>query len=97
MANKIIDATLRFVDDFTRPMNKALGTMARHSSEFTNAGKNITKIGENIHKAGSSLTKTATVPIVGMGVAAVKTAADFESGMSKVQSICGANSEDMGI
>lgn len=96
MANKIIDATLRFVDNFTKPMNKALGTMARHSSEFTKAGKNITKTGQNIQKVGSSLTKTATVPIVGMGVAAVKTAADFESGMSKVQSICGANSEDMG-
>lgn len=96
MANKIIDATLRFVDEFTKPMNKALGTMARHSSEFTKAGKNITKTGKNIQKVGSSLTKTATVPIVGMGVAAVKTAADFESGMSKVQSICGANSEDMG-
>lgn len=96
MANKIIDATLRFVDNFTKPMNKALGTMARHSSEFTKAGKNITKTGKNIQKVGSSLTKTATVPIVGMGVAAVKTAADFESGMSKVQSISGASGKDMG-
>lgn len=96
MANKIIDATLRFVDDFTKPMNKALGTMARHSSEFTKAGKNITKTGKNIQKVGSSLTKTATVPIVGMGVAAVKTAADFESGMSKVQSISGASGKNMG-
>lgn len=96
MANKIIDATLRFVDDFTKPMNKALGTMARHSSEFTKAGKNITKTGKNIQKVGSSLTKTATVPIVGMGVVAVKTAADFESGMSKVQSISGASGKNMG-
>lgn len=96
MANKIIDATLRFVDDFTKPMNKALGTMARHSSEFTKAGKNITKTGKNIQKVGSSLTKTATVPIVGMGVAAVKTATDFESGMSKVQSISGASGKNMG-
>lgn len=96
MANKIIDATLRFVDDFTKPMNKALGTMARHSSEFTKAGKNITKTGKNIQKVGSSLAKTATVPIVGMGVAAVKTAADFESGMSKVQSISGASGKNMG-
>lgn len=96
MANRIIDATLRFVDNFTKPMNKALGTMARHSSEFTKAGKNITKTGKNIQKVGSSLTKTATVPIVGMGVAAVKTAADFESGMSKVQSISGASGKNMG-
>lgn len=96
MANKIIDATLRFVDNFTKPMNKALGTMTRHSSEFTKAGKNITKTGQNIQKVGSSLTKTATVPIVGMGVAAVKTAADFESGMSKVQSISGASGKNMG-
>ena len=32
--------------------------MARHSSEFTKAGKNITKTGQNIQKVGSSLTKT---------------------------------------
>ena len=35
------------------------------------------------------------MPIVGLGIAAVKTAADFQAGMSKVQSISGASADEM--
>ena len=44
---------------------------------------------------GSTLTKGVTLPLVGIGTAAVKTAADFEAGMSKVQAISGASAEEM--
>ena len=33
---------------------------------------------------GSTLTKGVTLPLVGIGAAAVKTAADFEAAMSKI-------------
>ena len=44
--------------------------------------------------AGSVLSKTVTVPIVGLGTAAVKTAVDFEAAMSQVQAISGATGSD---
>lgn len=44
---------------------------------------------------GSTLTKTVTAPIVGLGTAAVKTAADFDAQMSKVSAISGATGQDL--
>lgn len=60
------------------------------------AGK-ISKTGKSLTKTGKTLTTTVTAPIVGLGVAAVKTAADFEAGMSNVQAIAGATSKEMDL
>lgn len=94
---KIIDATLRFVDKFTSPMDKAVSKMEKSARQYQRMGKKIQKAGKQIQKVGSGLTKTVTAPIVGLGAAAVKTAADFESAMSNVQAISGATSSDMGL
>lgn len=72
-------------------------------SEADSATKNIaTKIGSNLQSAGKSiisagktLTTHVTVPIVGLGTAAVKTTSDFESAMSKVSAISGATGSDL--
>lgn len=60
----------------------------------TRIGKNLTGIGKNLTSVGTSLTKNVTLPIGGMGFAIVKTSADFESAMSKVQAISGATGAD---
>ena len=61
------------------------------------ASTKIGKIGDSISKIGSNLTKNVTVPIAtGIG-AAVKTAADFDEQMSKVQAISGANADEFSI
>ena len=72
-------------------------------SEADTASKNIaTKIGNNLQGAGksmtsvgSTLTKTVTTPVLGLGTAAVKVTADFESAMSKVSAISGATGGDL--
>lgn len=72
-------------------------------SEADSATKNIaTKIGSNLQSAsksitsaGKTLTTHVTVPIVGLGTAAVKTISDFESAMSKVSAISGATGSDL--
>lgn len=72
-------------------------------SEAGSATKNIaTKIGSNLQSAGKSITSAGktltthvTVPIVGLGTAAVKTISDFESAMSKVSAISGATGSDL--
>ncbi len=58
-------------------------------------GKDISNAGKSLSSAGSSLTKAVTVPIVGVGAAAVKTGANFESAMSKVSAISGATGNDL--
>lgn len=57
-------------------------------------GEKMKKLGDNISSAGSTLTKTVTAPIVGLGTAAVKTAADFDEAMSQVAAVSGATGSD---
>lgn len=61
----------------------------------TKIGSNLQSAGKSITSAGSTLTKHVTVPIVGLGTAAVKTTSDFESAMSKVSAISGATGSDL--
>lgn len=61
----------------------------------TKIGSNLQSAGESITSAGKTLTTHVTVPIVGLGIAAVKTISDFESAMSKVSAISGATGSDL--
>ena len=97
MAGKFIDATLRFIDNFTGPMNQAIHRMEESARTYQKAGKQIQAAGNGIANVGKTLTATITTPIVGLGVAAVKTAADFEASMDKVQSIAGVSSDEMSL
>lgn len=63
--------------------------------EMQAAGQKLQKAGGTIASAGQGMTTYVTAPIVAAGTAAVKTAADFDSAMSKVQAISGATSEEM--
>lgn len=84
-------------------INGFLNSLRSAQSEADKASKNIaTKLGANMQNAGkkltsagSILTKNVTVPIVGLGAAAIKTSSDFESAMSKVSAISGATGTDL--
>lgn len=93
--SRFIDATLRFVDQFTQPMQRAVGQLERSARNIQRFGKDVQRTGKKMEKVGSTLTKSLTVPILGLGAGAVKTAAEFEQGMSKVQSISSASAADM--
>ena len=95
MAGKFVDVTLRLIDKMTSPLNSAGAKLKDSANQWTKAGKQIQSTGKSISAVGAGMTKAVTIPIVGAGVAAVKTAADFEKGMSTVQSICGASGKDL--
>ncbi len=61
------------------------------------AGEKMTSIGRGMKSAGQTLTRTVTAPIMGIGAYAVKQAADFDSGMSKVQAISGVTADEMQV
>ena len=73
-------------------VTKELKTGAAQVEEY--AAK-LKKTGEAMEKAGEGLTKTVTAPLVAIGAASVKTAADFEEQMDKVGAISMASAEDM--
>lgn len=64
---------------------------ATASNMATKIGSGFQSVGQTLTSVGSTLTKSVTTPVVGLATAVVKTGADFESSMSKVQAISGAS------
>jgi TP901 family phage tail tape measure protein len=58
-------------------------------------GQSMQDIGKKMESVGKDLTKKVTLPIVGIGAAAVKIGSDFQAEMSKVQAISGATGDDL--
>ena len=58
------------------------------STKFNNLGSSISSL-------GGTMTKSLTVPIVGLGTAATKVAGDFDAAMSKVEAISGSTADEM--
>ena len=56
--------------------------------------KGATKAGDAMQKVGKAMIPVTTA-VVGLGTAAVKTTADFDTGMSAVQAISGATGDDL--
>lgn len=81
---------------FTGGFAKAKATMTGFFSQATTMSGRLKMISNGLASVGSTMTKTVTLPIVGLGTAIVKTGADFEKAMSQVQATMGASKEDMG-
>lgn len=91
---RVISTCIQFIDAFSNPSKQTIANMRKMANEAKAAGKSIQSAGNTIQNAGKSLTKTVTAPIAGVGIAAVKTAADYESAMSNVKAITGATGND---
>ena len=63
--------------------------------EMQKAGQKIQSAGSTLAGAGRTMTTYVTAPLAAAGTVAVKTAADFDTGMSKVQAISGATADQM--
>lgn len=79
-----------------------LKTLQTQASKWTTAGKaiedfgnKITNVSNKVDKLGNTLTTGLTVPIVGLGTAAVTTGNSFEAQMSRVQAIAGATKKEL--
>lgn len=75
---------------FTKGFARARADMKTFSDKNATFNDKLAATGSILRNVGSSLTKWVTVPLVGAGAAAIKTAANFESGMSNVAAISGA-------
>ena len=70
--------------------NKASDSLSKIGA----AGEVLQNVGDKISDVGGKLTTHVTVPIMAAGTAAVKTASDFDSAMSKVAAVSGATGDD---
>jgi TP901 family phage tail tape measure protein len=65
------------------------------STKMSALGDRFEKVGGKVSSVGSTFTKRMTLPIVGAGAAGVKTAADFESAMSKITGLVGIAADEV--
>lgn len=71
---------------FSAGLDTAVSKLSATSGNFASSLKNV---GSAMTNMGSALTKSVTLPVVGLGTAAVKTFAEFEQGMADVKAIAG--------
>lgn len=102
MANRYINATLRFFDKFSQPLEKAsqkvqgaTNKLMAHHKEFNDLGKKLERTGRSMTRTGKSMTRSVTVPIAGVVGASVRAGMAFDEQMSKVSAISGATGKDL--
>jgi len=79
---------------FTSGFDRALQNLKVFEDKSATFNDKLAGLGSSMTSAGKSLTTGVTLPIVGLGTVAVKTAADFDSAMSEVKAISGATGTD---
>lgn len=89
LQREIIETTeeLRRLEEQARQSGTAVQEIAAKGEHLKDMGDKVSGVGEKF--------LPATVAVAGLGTAAVKTAADFDSQMSKVSAISGATGDDL--
>lgn len=80
---------------FKSGFKSALNDLKVFQSEAATSKDKLAGFSSAATSAGRSLTKGLTVPLAGVGAAAVAVTAKFDAGMSKVKAISGATSSEM--
>lgn len=88
------DALKRTIIETEESLKSLENTVGSGSAKLAQISTEAGKIGENLTTAGEKMLPV-TAAITGIGTAAVKTAADFDSSMSNVAAISGSSAEDM--
>jgi len=72
-------------------INIKIGASSKQfTSEIKKVQRTLRKQGRKLKRLGTSMSKSLTLPLVGVGLAATKTTAEFEQAMAKVKAISGA-------
>jgi phage-related minor tail protein len=65
------------------------------STSSQNLARQLRSSGKKMQSIGRSMSMSLTAPIVALGGLAVKTFADFQQSMAKVQAISGATGDEL--
>lgn len=90
----VLDAVIQLRDNFSETLQRVERQMAQSSRTMKNLGRDVKNTGKSFESVGSGLTKAITLPIVGLGVAAIKTAIDSESAFAGIRKTVNATEEE---
>lgn len=80
---------------FTKGFARARADMKTFSDKNATFNDKLAATGSIMKNVGSTMTKWVTLPLVGVGTAAMKVGNEFESQMSRVQAISGATGDQL--
>ena len=80
---------------FKNALKDAQSQLSSFSDKSLSAGEKFTNLGSGLKSIGSTLSTSVTLPLVGIGTAAVATAATFEKSMDNVAALSGATGKDL--
>lgn len=79
---------------FSKGFTSAFNDLKVFGDKSATAEQKMNGLSSTFKTTGGLLSKSVTLPLVGVGAAAVKTASDFEAGMSEVKAISGATGSE---
>lgn len=79
---------------FTAGLKAAQQSLQSVSKDTNTFSTKMTSLSSGLKQAGATLS-LVSIPLLGLGTVAVKTAADFQSAMSKVEALSGSTKEEM--
>lgn len=79
---------------FSKGFTSAYNDLKVFGDKSATAEQKLNGLSSAFKTTGGLLSRNVTLPIVGVGAAAVKTATDFEAGMSEVKAISGATGSE---
>lgn len=80
---------------FQRGFSQAQGYLGTFQNQTATFSDRMSALGNTMSSIGGTLTTSVTLPLVGLGTAALKVGNDFEAQMSRVQAISGATGEEL--
>ena len=90
MANKKLDVTMSFHDQFTSGFKNSINAMTNGSKAAQRTWKGVKKSGDAIANVGGKLTAGVTTPIVALGAASIKNFGDVDKQLRLVQQTMGS-------
>ncbi len=82
------------LNEYDKDLKKVTDDLKYHTTELNETSDKLKNFGKSSTDVGKKMSVVSGA-VVGIGTAAVKTAADFESSMSKVKALSGATGSDL--
>lgn len=89
----MLDAVINLKDNFSETLKHIDNKAKNFSKTYAKMGGDIQKTGKDIAKVGGGLTKSLTLPIVGVGIASAKLATDLDESMGTISTLIPAASK----
>lgn len=95
LVSLIADWDGKDLDKGIKELEKARAATQTMSDKVGAFGAKMQTVGKQIGSVGSTLTKSVTLPLVGIGAAATAMAVEFDSSMAKITALVGIASDEV--